>query len=620
MSEKLGPARTSARRRRGLPRPRLRVQRKDYSEETARRDRRRGPAHRHRAVRARQEDPARARASARQDRRGPARVRDARRRRHRRPARRGHHQPAAAPEVASSSGRHHRREGEGQEGRAAGRPGRAGQARAGEGVGASPGARPEPSWPSRHPDRGARLRAPWRLRGRGPQRHARLLLRRRALPRPGRSRRRTRSAWRRRGADLVDVGGESTRPGAPPVPEEEELRRVIPVLERLARARFPVPISIDTSKAAVARAALDAGAIAGQRRPGPRRPGMAPVVAAGRRARRADAHAGNAPRHAGSGPRTATWWARCARSWRAAMDRAVEAAGIREDPDLLDPGIGFAKTAEQSVEVLARLPELALPGAAAPGRAVPEELHRRPHRRASGGAPARHARRGERRRCWAGRPSSGCTTWRHPPGGPGGGGPSGIWRIRRERIDCRREASMSAKPGNGAGSERKLFGTDGVRGVANVHPMTAEVALQLGRALAWTSVRDEPPAPHRHRQGHPPVRLHARERASPRASAPWASTCCSAGRCPRRASPSSPRRCAPTPAWSSARRHNPYQDNGIKFFAATASSCPTRTELEIEGLVWVERRPPPTSTAAPTAEPSARRCASTTPSAATSSS
>jgi len=61
------------------------------------------------------------------------------------------------------------------------------------------------------------------------------------------------------GADLVDLGGESTRPGADPVSEREELSRVLPVVERLA-GRVPVPISIDTSKASVARAALAAGA------------------------------------------------------------------------------------------------------------------------------------------------------------------------------------------------------------------------------------------------------------------------------------------------------------------------------------------------------------------------
>src|SRR5438552_175683 len=61
------------------------------------------------------------------------------------------------------------------------------------------------------------------------------------------------------GADIIDVGGESTRPGAVPLPEDEELRRVIPVVERLAR-RVGVPISIDTYKAAVARQAVAAGA------------------------------------------------------------------------------------------------------------------------------------------------------------------------------------------------------------------------------------------------------------------------------------------------------------------------------------------------------------------------
>src|SRR5512143_4102782 len=62
------------------------------------------------------------------------------------------------------------------------------------------------------------------------------------------------------GADLIDVGGESARPGAPPVPAEEERRRVVPVLERLAARGLAVPISVDTSKAEVARAAVEAGA------------------------------------------------------------------------------------------------------------------------------------------------------------------------------------------------------------------------------------------------------------------------------------------------------------------------------------------------------------------------
>src|SRR5512134_3711352 len=62
------------------------------------------------------------------------------------------------------------------------------------------------------------------------------------------------------GADLIDLGGESTRPGAPPVPEDEEIRRVVPVIEGLRALGFALPISIDTMKAAVASAALAAGA------------------------------------------------------------------------------------------------------------------------------------------------------------------------------------------------------------------------------------------------------------------------------------------------------------------------------------------------------------------------
>ena len=70
----------------------------------------------------------------------------------------------------------------------------------------------------------------------------------------------------REGAAVIDVGGESTRPGADPVPAEEELRRVVPVVEGLAAADQPASISIDTTKRDVARAALDAGARDRQRR------------------------------------------------------------------------------------------------------------------------------------------------------------------------------------------------------------------------------------------------------------------------------------------------------------------------------------------------------------------
>jgi dihydropteroate synthase len=158
------------------------------------------------------------------------------------------------------------------------------------------------------------------------------------------------------GADLVDVGGESTRPGAPAVTAEEEIRRVVPVVERLRARRFPLPISVDTSKGAVARAALEAGAdlvndVTALSDPDLARAvadAGAPVVLMHMRGTPADMQARAEYRDV---------VAEVSRELGAALDRA-EAAGIARERTLLDPGIGFAKTAEQSIELLARVGEL----------------------------------------------------------------------------------------------------------------------------------------------------------------------------------------------------------------------------------------------------------------------
>jgi len=162
------------------------------------------------------------------------------------------------------------------------------------------------------------------------------------------------------GADIIDVGGESTRPGALEVPEEEELRRVIPVLERLAAARFPVPISIDTSKPAVARAALAAGAVMVNDVRALADPELARVVAEAGVAV-VLMHMRGTPRDMRDRAVYGNLVSEVRTEMAGAMARAV-GAGIREDRIVLDPGIGFAKTAEQSVELLARLPELAALG------------------------------------------------------------------------------------------------------------------------------------------------------------------------------------------------------------------------------------------------------------------
>jgi len=156
------------------------------------------------------------------------------------------------------------------------------------------------------------------------------------------------------GAAIVDVGGESTRPGAEPVSLEEELRRVIPVLERL---EGEVSVSIDTSKADVARRALELGAelvndVTALRSD----PELAEVVAE-RGAYLCLMHMLGEPRTMQRDPRYDDVAAEVASFLEARLTAAV-AAGIREELICLDPGIGFGKTVEHNFELIRRLDEL----------------------------------------------------------------------------------------------------------------------------------------------------------------------------------------------------------------------------------------------------------------------
>jgi dihydropteroate synthase len=159
------------------------------------------------------------------------------------------------------------------------------------------------------------------------------------------------------GADLLDIGGESTRPGADPVTEREELDRVIPVIEGIRAANAGVRISIDTSKAPVAAAALDAGAdyvndvtaLRGD-------PDMAPLVAE----RGVDVclmHMLGTPRTMQSEARYDDVVADVKAFLAERIDAAV-AAGIARERIEVDPGIGFAKTIDHNLELLHRLREL----------------------------------------------------------------------------------------------------------------------------------------------------------------------------------------------------------------------------------------------------------------------
>jgi dihydropteroate synthase len=159
------------------------------------------------------------------------------------------------------------------------------------------------------------------------------------------------------GADMLDVGGESTRPGAEPVAEDEERRRVVPVLERVAAAGARVQLSIDTSKRDVAGAALDAGAtyvndVTAFRAD----PGMAGLVAE-RGVECCLMHMLGEPRTMQDDPRYGDVVSDVKAFLEERLAFAV-AEGVPEERVMLDPGIGFGKTLEHNLELLRRLDEI----------------------------------------------------------------------------------------------------------------------------------------------------------------------------------------------------------------------------------------------------------------------
>ncbi|MCL6567215.1 MAG: dihydropteroate synthase [Acidobacteriia bacterium] len=162
------------------------------------------------------------------------------------------------------------------------------------------------------------------------------------------------------GADLLDIGGESTRPGAEGVSAEEELRRVMPVLEGL-RGRVSVPISIDTQKARVAEAAVGLGAEMINDVSALRTDPALAEVARRHRLPIVLMHMRGTPRTMQQGPFARNVLLDVKKGLRAAVRRAL-AAGLRRAQLILDPGIGFGKSYAQNFELLARLPALATLG------------------------------------------------------------------------------------------------------------------------------------------------------------------------------------------------------------------------------------------------------------------
>lgn len=156
------------------------------------------------------------------------------------------------------------------------------------------------------------------------------------------------------GADIIDIGGESSRPGSEPVPEDEELRRVIPVIEALAKEGFPLPLSIDTYKPRVAREALAAGASIVNDITGLGSPEMRAAAAAARQV--ILMHMQGEPKTMQADPAYGDVVSDIRDFFRARIALAKE-AGITDI--VLDPGLGFGKTLEHNLAILRRLGEFA---------------------------------------------------------------------------------------------------------------------------------------------------------------------------------------------------------------------------------------------------------------------
>lgn len=157
------------------------------------------------------------------------------------------------------------------------------------------------------------------------------------------------------GADIIDIGGESTRPGSDSISVEEELGRILPVIKALA-GRIPIPLSVDTYKSEVARAALEAGAemvndISGLRFD----PEMATLIAR-HQVPVVLMHIKGTPKSMQANPTYDNLMAEIKEYLRESIELA-RAAGIAEDRIIIDPGIGFGKTFDHNLEVIRRLSE-----------------------------------------------------------------------------------------------------------------------------------------------------------------------------------------------------------------------------------------------------------------------
>ncbi|RJQ50946.1 MAG: dihydropteroate synthase [Nitrospiraceae bacterium] len=155
------------------------------------------------------------------------------------------------------------------------------------------------------------------------------------------------------GADIVDIGGESARPGAERISVREEIRRVVPVIEAIAH-RIKIPVSIDTYKSEVARAALSAGASIVNDISGLRFDKKMPEVVAGHKVPVVIMHIQGTPRNMQKAPVYKALIPEIMDYLRCGIEIARN-AGVDDNKIILDPGIGFGKTVEHNLEIIKRL-------------------------------------------------------------------------------------------------------------------------------------------------------------------------------------------------------------------------------------------------------------------------
>lgn len=159
------------------------------------------------------------------------------------------------------------------------------------------------------------------------------------------------------GAHLIDIGGESTRPGSAGISAAEEMRRILPVLEKL-RGRIQIPISVDTSKAEVAEGAAEAGAEILNDVTGLRNDPRIADVARRRKLGLVLMHMRGTPRTMQQGPFARDVIREVTAGLRRSIAVALE-AGVAKSRIVVDPGIGFGKSHAQNFEIIGRLPDLA---------------------------------------------------------------------------------------------------------------------------------------------------------------------------------------------------------------------------------------------------------------------